>query len=916
MSDYIEAITSIDEEKEVLVFETEGYVVDGDKNWKDIFVETEFVYKGGKIGISPRVYETNMYMYVELENTQISDPDVDPIVYKGSATIGVQVTYDRNLLAAKDIPGLVIDQHYVLKAKITKTNYKIYLDDTVIFNIEYSGMPRGSVGAFASSGNELVRMEVQSSFPDAWETNVDEISGAICSTEEDNASNKFIYLKNSKADKELFIEQEIDVKENKDRTISFLFKGDGLVKVLELDGEDPKEYSLPIISDEWKQESLTYQVSAGCTKVKIGFYTSLSELRVNDVQDEEKSFRTSYIHNTDAELEAKRANSIITYPSKNNISTSRGTISMWVNPAVIYQDTEMKPVLFEYGSEVNSYQIGYEDNQFYFNHVNSDNKAAIEKEFNKDEWYHIVSTWGDGHVSIYVNNEKISVDQVGFLTTDSNIIRIGHGEREGSVFNGIIDETIVYGQVLSDDEIKALYDAANPVVDNKSMLMRATFNHALGSFNRSIIEATMAPKYGSPIIIEKEDGTSMQKVSFFDYYTGEYRTFNDERVVYDGFSDFIRISYDDLDLENFRPVVCDEQGVLYGDPLEVKGNKVYMKLTDKEKEKLKDEVLIVSYQIDNAFTVDFNIGVPDSFRINIGKHDGQDMKIYYEGNDFHQEKLATMVELNPLLNPNHKGFLYVTGNIEPVTSFRIKATPSDLPANGASESLVLVEPLDLYGNFISHARLEVSCEKGSIIPAYDLNSIKLRDRAGRYIYKYRAPILKAEKEKQLQVKDKINVKDKESGIGVQLTVTLKTLEVERHLIVKEDNMYDIAHKYGASVADIAVENEMTAGQLENYIKENVGSYIKIPINYSSSDVKRAASDLAEEIMIGYIITKMVEYKDLPISKIPEGLGEILDVNNDGLINDLEFLWIQEKRFTKEISDLYSRLNKWFEENKG
>lgn len=43
-----------------------------------------------------------------------------------------------------------------------------------------------------------------------------------------------------------------------------------------------------------------------------------------------------------------------------------------------------------------------------------------------------------------------------------------------------------------------------------------------------------------------------------------------------------------------------------------------------------------------------------------------------------------MIDMNPIQNQNHEGFLYITNTINKTDSFRITATPDRLHADGAS----------------------------------------------------------------------------------------------------------------------------------------------------------------------------------------------------------------------------------------
>ena len=938
MSDYLIASTHVDTGTNSLVFDSEGYYVVGDEEWQDITFETTLIYNGGNIGIAPRIYDTNMYLFLTLRNEDADDLGVEEI---GFASLNAQVTYDTLNIAETRLPALVVGTSYHFKVQITGTNYRILLDDSVVFNIEYPGMSKGKVGVYGTVGNKCNSIQVKSSFADGWSSNANITShGAIITRREFTNEDKYIYIYNpSSATVDAYIEQSFDVEANETYSLSYNLLGKVRTYVTELNGTSPKTMTDPEHENsEWGRYVYTpFKVSADCTRVRLRFQVMAGrEASINDIQLEKKSFATDYIHNDSLVEQAVREKAIVTYPAKDNIQKDNGSLVMWFNPSVTYDiNTEFKPVLVEYG-ETSPLRIEYEAGGLIF-HYGSES-ISTSMNLTKDTWYNLVATWSRNRIELYVDNVLTALDGEFLGPDDSSIIRIGHSMDETKdTFYGSIDETIILSTVLNENEVEEMQTTLDRVAEKDSMIMRATFNHAIGNFNKSIIEATLAPNYGSPVLVEKESGEAMRKVSFFDFYTGAYRTFNEEVVAYDKRYDYVNISYheDEIDTTSFKISIQDNEGVTYGEPLSVSGRKINLSLTEEEKEALDGQYLYATYQLEDAYTVDFNIGVPDSFRITLGKHDGQPVKVTYEGNGFTDEKLMTMAELNPLLNPNHEGFLYITKNDEKVTSFRVRTTPEDLPANGVGESLVVVEPLDANGNYISHCKLDVSCELGVVIPAYDEQSVKLRDRAGRFLYRYRSPIQTLENTGALEVEDHISIIDRETGLGVQVSITLSTLQERDHVIKEGDTIFSIADLYGASYLDIAYTSDMqeklegkytgvdqvdignidkVVAKASKYIYEYVGETIKIPINYSAKGVDEAATMIEQDLMIAKLMNTVLDYMNQPASNLPSGLGAILDFNQDNMINMNEITWLHKNRLTTTLGTTYNNLLAWEKAN--
>ena len=927
MSDYILATTTKDAANHLLNFDSDGYHVVGDEKWQDITFTTTLIYNNGVIGIAPRVYDTNMYMFMHIHNDT-----TDSAEEIGTATLDAQITYRLMNIGQTKVPALVSGETYTIKTEIRGTNYRIYLNDSLIFNIEYPGFSKGKVGVYSTAGNACSDIEVQAKFAEGWITNVGDIKGATISIQELENEDKYLYLSNP-TDNSLYVTQQVDVTGGKAHTLSFNSKGAATAKIIERDGASPKTYNYILLdSEDWERQVFTELISTDCTKVDVRFSTVNQTFMVNNVQLEGKSFATDYIHNDNTVDPMVRENSIITYPAKENIRTDIGSISMWVKPSIDYSaSSQLKPVLFEHG-DTSRIAIEYIAGDLIFTYGNQTIAHAID--LHADEWYNIVVTWNQDKVQLYVN--ALLAERTGMFAQpeEAHLIYIGTTADENKdIFYGAIDETIVLASVLTLDEVEEILTSIEAIADNSNMLMRATFNYAIANFNKSIIEATLTPKYGSPVLVEKSDGTEMRKVSFFDFYTGEYRTFNEEVIEYDKTLDYVAISYHDKDVdqENFGISVEDAAGVKYGSPYVLKGKKLFLNLEEVEKNKLDGQLLYVTYQLENSYTVDFNIGVPDSFRITLGKHDGEPVRVIYEGNRFTDEKLLTMVELNPMLNPNHQGFLYITRNDEKVASFRVKVTPEDVPANGGNDALIVVEPLDVNGNYISHCKLTVTSELGTVIPAYDEESIKLRDRAGRFLYIYNPPILTLNQSKKSEVQDVVNVIDEETGIGVQISITLSTLEEKSHTIIKGDTIEKIAEKYGSTIEDVAYTEDMMAkvklaygadnsdetvttnkvvSDARKYIANYEGQVIKIPVNYSSRQLQKSAMAVQHDKMIAYLIELVIGYMNVPVKNLPDGLGALLDFNEDGMINIQEVKWLQENRLTTVLQDKYDAVVSW------
>lgn len=849
----------------VLTWNTDGYYHFGENNWRDIEIETIVTYKEGAMGLVPKFWSPYAFVYFLV--SQSSSTDAEEFFESSKAELCVFLNGDIIQLDSKKIEPLIKDKDYRLKAIVTRHNYQVYLDDICYFNVEYGGSRNGSAAVLLSTGNQCKSIEAKGNMPNAWETNLSSVVGATASVSESVDGNRHLHLKNPVVGKTLTASQVVAVSAG---NYSLSYNYLGKMKLTVSNGETNEEYlqieELPL-NDDWQRLEHTVVVPVDCNALKVEFAVETdNEGRINDVQVEPGAIPTTYISNDSVIESKKRKASRLTFPAKNVMNSEEGTISMWIKPSATYSaELNESFVLFQYGG-LNSGVVVYgQEGKLYARHGLTQVVYDLDVlPLQKNEWYNIVMTWNLESVSLYVNEEGKSIASNGLYQNQEKILSIGGAEDEaGTTFNGIIDDLIVYKEKITGLDINELHESKEqPVKDNGSMTLRATFNYALSSFNQTYLEIPNAPSYGSPVIVEKEDGQTLRKVSFFDYKTGEYKTWNEEIVIYDG-DDYVQVSFSELDTDNFKVSVTDKKGSYIGEPYSVLGKRVYMTLTDDEKEEYKGMPVHVRYQLEDSFTVDYNIEAADSFRVDIAKHDGQEMEIVYEGNRFSNEKLADMVELNPLMNPNHQGFLYVTNTVNPVVDFKVKITPADLPADGISEALVIIEPVDINGNPVCQARLSVQATEGIIFPSFDAGAIRLHDIAGRYIYRYRAPYLTVSQRSTNRIPAKIRIRDVETEIGVEKEITLAL-----------EDQYGVVQSSSDFMTTRNSEDLVAA-----YVMETIRKYYRLRTTGSGS------------------------------KRIPEGL-EFLDFNGDTHIDLAEAEWVAEKIGTTDLWDVQQKILQW------
>lgn len=348
------------------------------------------------------------------------------------------------------------------------------------------------------------------------------------------------------------------------------------------------------------------------------------------------------------------------------------------------------------------------------------------------------------------------------------------------LFQGWIDQLTIWKQAYTLLKLKTL--KAEDEALSKSF--ESDFNDVISSKEKTFVEATLAPVDGSPILVEDADG-AMKKVNFFDFKTGLYRTYNEEEIIYDGISDELIVAYHDLDTENFKVQVLHnevEVGVLES----IEGQQIHIIFTEEEKKRLIGETLVVRYQRNRSYAIDYKRAALDSYRIYLTKHQGKELVVTQEGNRMSKMRLAKEVELNPLQNAQSEGFLYITDKEQQVSGFRAFLSPERLMADGIEGSHLVIEPIDKEGNEVIGASLEVRASMGAIEPIVNRKQAKLRSTSGRYFYTYHAPYIYGNGRKTQQAF--ITIKDRETGIGTEVEVYLRPTMNIKKLSTKQFNI--------------------------------------------------------------------------------------------------------------------------------
>lgn len=716
-----------------LYFVTEGMNTLSTELWGDVHITVVYNALVSRIGFTPRYLNNNFYLtsYISQVNG----------VYKfrvDSFTNGIEKRHAETILPSLIFPA-------TLTCEIIGSYYVFTVNGVEVAKFEFISITQGNIMIHAGAGDTCLSAVIKEPQATTWYTNAGTNGVTIKQTEEEDETQQLTLVGTpvTKAQAWKTIKSV-----NGAHALSFTGIGNGTV---EFDGittalSGTQNYSIK-------------RTVAGPKDVLVRF-SSNERLSIQEPQLEKGTFNTPYIPNDSETIAATREESILSFPAVSNFDKVDGTMYLSVNPKTAMSTF----TLFE--TDTKEFVLRYASGKLTWSVLGQ----SVELTMPFTTAQEIICKWDTKKLTLISNGLKTEKSVALPVAKTPKTLMFTRTSEVGYV---VIDDIIIWSSDISADSIGTV------IPSPAGILLHATFQKAISGKGVSWFEVPVAPEDGSPILVEKNDGDNMKKVSFFDLETGKYRTYNEELFLYDGKSDYVEVAFDNLNEDFFDLMVRTEEGEKIGAPYTIDGKRIWFSLAPSEKELHNRKRLYVRYQINDSYVVDYNISAVDGYRIDFAKHDGQEKTVFQEGNRYAEPyKLATMVEMNPIMNQNHEGFLYVTNNTHDISSFKVTVTPEHVPADGGSMSLVLIEPVDTDGNFIPIANLLVDAQYGQIHRVPTLEAAEAQKRSGMYIYQYYPPFLDR-KTNARNVEEKIWIVDEDTGIGMQYTFLIRPM-IKRH----------------------------------------------------------------------------------------------------------------------------------------
>jgi len=211
------------------------------------------------------------------------------------------------------------------------------------------------------------------------------------------------------------------------------------------------------------------------------------------------------------------------------------------------------------------------------------------------------------------------------------------------------------------------------------------------------------PQQGAPVILRSNKGVEWRKVTFYDS-SWKMTLENTEEFNGNGSSQYY-LQYRDIDPDTIKVTVNGKAQAFQFDP--------QSSLIRFDTAVGFDDIIVVKYKLMNSYMLDYNYDVEnDVARIvlheNYNLSDMIGAEIIYESASDTPFYRANEIIFNPILNHNHRGFLYLTEQTdEAVESIYLHVSPRTLPADGATPALISARIKDMHGNPIEQKEVSI-----------------------------------------------------------------------------------------------------------------------------------------------------------------------------------------------------------------
>lgn len=202
-------------------------------------------------------------------------------------------------------------------------------------------------------------------------------------------------------------------------------------------------------------------------------------------------FPTSYIPATDGA--AARNAERLTYPTRGNLQTAQGGLSLWVKPA--YGPSTAQTRTFFDARTLNGNGMRLYRNttdRLVLEIGNGTNKKETRSpdilNWTENTWHHIVATWDRQDQKVFVDGALIASTATPVLPTQLNDdFTIGDSRDVNAPAAATFADVAIYNRVLSSTEISSLFNRTEPPHALASATFFADFDDQIDAYRREIL---------------------------------------------------------------------------------------------------------------------------------------------------------------------------------------------------------------------------------------------------------------------------------------------------------------------------------------------------------------------------------------------------------------------------------------------
>jgi hypothetical protein len=169
--------------------------------------------------------------------------------------------------------------------------------------------------------------------------------------------------------------------------------------------------------------------------------------------------------------------SYVNLGSYSSLKPKIGSISLWVkmeHPIWSGKGGLYNPIFITKYTGLNDFYESYsmyymlETRKLVANCVQDSTRevAIFSENFRRNAWQHLVMTFDNDSLTLYINNRKEGAIAKKFenryMNSDSVVLGNTANKKNSRYFNGYIDDLEIYDRVLTPQEVSALYHAPNP----------------------------------------------------------------------------------------------------------------------------------------------------------------------------------------------------------------------------------------------------------------------------------------------------------------------------------------------------------------------------------------------------------------------------------------------------------------------